>query len=82
MPFGREKMKEKAGALAVSGVYIGTSSWKYEGWYGQPYTPSRTWLNIHKATSELRWVRFPAGWAPLILTKTGWFNHSFTGIRI
>ncbi|MEJ0000949.1 MAG: hypothetical protein WDO13_18325 [Verrucomicrobiota bacterium] len=25
--------------MAASGVYVGTSSWKYEGWLGQIYTP-------------------------------------------
>ena len=33
-------MKKKAAALAAQGVYVGTSSWKYEGWLGQLYTPS------------------------------------------
>lgn len=27
--------------LARSGVYVGTSSWKYAGWMGQLYTPAR-----------------------------------------
>jgi uncharacterized protein YecE (DUF72 family) len=34
-------MKTKAAALAANGVYIGTSSWKYEGWFGQLYSPTR-----------------------------------------
>jgi len=28
---------------AAAGVYIGTSSWKYEGWLGDIYTPERYW---------------------------------------
>src|SRR5471032_1813267 len=28
-------------ALADKGIYVGTSSWKYPGWLGQIYTPSR-----------------------------------------
>ena len=40
MPFDRDQMKAKAAALAAKGVFIGTSSWKYEGWFGQLYTPS------------------------------------------
>ncbi len=32
MPFDRAQMKQKTAALAAKGVYIGTSSWKYEGW--------------------------------------------------
>ena len=27
--------------LAANGVFIGTSSWKYDGWFGQLYTPAR-----------------------------------------
>lgn len=41
MPFDRERIKKKAAALAAKGVYIGTSSWKYEGWLNQLYTPAR-----------------------------------------
>src|ERR1039458_6222541 len=41
MAFDREQMKRKAAALAAKGVFVGTSSWKYEGWLGQLYTPAR-----------------------------------------
>ncbi|HXR48506.1 MAG TPA: DUF72 domain-containing protein [Candidatus Limnocylindrales bacterium] len=41
MPFDRDQIKKKAAALAAKGVFIGTSSWKYEGWFGQLYTPAR-----------------------------------------
>jgi len=41
MPFDREQIKVKAAELAAAGVYIGTSSWKYEGWLNQLYTPGR-----------------------------------------
>jgi len=41
MPFDREAMKLKAAELAAQGVFIGTSSWKYEGWMNQLYTPAR-----------------------------------------
>jgi uncharacterized protein YecE (DUF72 family) len=41
MAFDRETMKAKAAELAAKGVFIGTSSWKYEGWMGQLYTPGR-----------------------------------------
>jgi len=34
-------MKQAAAELAAKGVFIGTSSWKYEGWFGQIYTPER-----------------------------------------
>jgi uncharacterized protein YecE (DUF72 family) len=41
MTFDREAMKAKAAELAANGVYIGTSSWKYEGWRGMLYDPAR-----------------------------------------
>src|SRR5262245_26414685 len=41
MAFDRENMKAKASELASKGVFLGTSSWKYEGWFGQLYTPAR-----------------------------------------
>lgn len=41
MPFDREQIKTKAAELAARGVFIGTSSWKYEGWLNQLYTPGR-----------------------------------------
>lgn len=34
-------MKQAATNLAAKGIFIGTSSWKYEGWFGQLYTPER-----------------------------------------
>src|SRR5580658_8806948 len=41
MDFDREVLRERAAALARKGVFIGTSSWKYEGWLGQLHTPER-----------------------------------------
>jgi uncharacterized protein YecE (DUF72 family) len=41
MPFDREQIKQKAAALSAMGVYVGTSSWKYEGWFRQLFNPSR-----------------------------------------
>jgi uncharacterized protein YecE (DUF72 family) len=41
MAFDREVLKQRAAELAAKGVFIGTSSWKYEGWFGQLYTPTR-----------------------------------------
>jgi uncharacterized protein YecE (DUF72 family) len=35
------RLAGKLKALAEEGIYIGTSSWKYEGWLGQVYTPER-----------------------------------------
>ena len=41
MPFERQQIKAKVADLAAQGVLIGTSSWKYKGWFGQLYTPER-----------------------------------------
>ncbi len=41
MPFDRATIQAAAGRLAEKEVYIGTSSWKYEGWFDQLYTPGR-----------------------------------------
>jgi len=41
MPFDRELMKMRAAELAGKGVFIGTSSWKYEGWRGMLYDEAR-----------------------------------------
>jgi uncharacterized protein YecE (DUF72 family) len=39
--FDRERVQQRAAALAARGVYVGTSSWKYEGWLGQLYARDR-----------------------------------------
>jgi uncharacterized protein YecE (DUF72 family) len=39
--FDRAQIKAKAAELAASGVFIGTSSWKYPGWRGMIYDESR-----------------------------------------
>jgi len=36
--FDREGLAERLRNLAADGIYIGGSSWKYEGWIGQVYT--------------------------------------------
>jgi uncharacterized protein YecE (DUF72 family) len=36
--FDRERLHRKLAALATQNVFIGTSSWKYEGWIGQIYS--------------------------------------------
>lgn len=41
MAFDRERVGQKAAELAASGIFIGTSSWKYQGWLNQLYTPAR-----------------------------------------
>jgi len=39
--FDREGLRAKLAALAAQNVFIGTSSWKYEGWIGQIYSRER-----------------------------------------
>ena len=39
--FDRERLRNKLAALASENVFIGTSSWKYEGWIGQIYSYDR-----------------------------------------
>ncbi|MBK7998830.1 MAG: DUF72 domain-containing protein [Verrucomicrobia bacterium] len=41
MGFDHNQMKARAAELAARGVFIGTSSWKYEGWRGQLYDDAR-----------------------------------------
>jgi uncharacterized protein YecE (DUF72 family) len=36
--FDRDALAERLRRLAAEGIYIGGSSWKYEGWIGQVYT--------------------------------------------
>lgn len=35
----KQKLTPRLASLATEGILIGTSSWKYEGWLGQLYTP-------------------------------------------
>jgi uncharacterized protein YecE (DUF72 family) len=39
--FDREKLRRELRRLADENILIGGSSWKYEGWLGQIYTPAR-----------------------------------------
>jgi hypothetical protein len=41
MTFNRQDPVERAADLAIQGIYIGTSSWKYPGWCGALYEPVR-----------------------------------------
>ena len=40
-PFPLEALRRQLAGLTAAGIYIGTSSWKYEGWLGLIYTPER-----------------------------------------
>lgn len=39
--FDRRRLSARLAALASEDILIGTSSWKYEGWFGQIYTRDR-----------------------------------------
>jgi uncharacterized protein YecE (DUF72 family) len=39
--FDRDLLRDRLNALAARGIFIGGSSWKYEGWLGQIYSRSR-----------------------------------------
>ena len=41
MNLTRQELADQAALLAVQGVYIGTSSWKYPGWCGMLYDRAR-----------------------------------------
>jgi hypothetical protein len=51
MAFQREKIKPKLAALADKGVYVGTSSWKYQGWLNK--MPNAVWSLLGGFTSVL-----------------------------
>lgn len=53
--FDRERAAEALRRLACSGVYLGTSSWKYPGWIGPLYTASR--YQFRGRHSEARFER-------------------------
>jgi uncharacterized protein YecE (DUF72 family) len=39
--FDRQRLRDRLAALAQQNIFIGTSSWKYEGWLGQIYSRHR-----------------------------------------
>ena len=41
MAFDRKQLAAKLAGLAAKGVYFGTSSWKYPGWFGTVYEQDR-----------------------------------------
>lgn len=41
MTFDRQALAQRMRSLATRGVYVGTSSWKYEGWRGTLYDDAR-----------------------------------------
>ena len=41
LSFNREELHDRLTGLSSRGIYVGGSSWKYEGWVGQIYSRSR-----------------------------------------
>jgi uncharacterized protein YecE (DUF72 family) len=39
--FPLDLLRQRVAELAATGIYIGTSSWKYQGWLGLIYTPEK-----------------------------------------
>jgi uncharacterized protein YecE (DUF72 family) len=39
--FDRQRLRDRLAGLAQQNILIGTSSWKYEGWFGQIYSRQR-----------------------------------------
>ena len=39
--FPRDQFRQQIAELAAQGIYVGTSSWKYEGWLGLIYSPEK-----------------------------------------
>lgn len=52
--FSREKLALLLRTLADRGVLIGTSSWRYEGWLGQIYTPERYYSRGRFSTAKFK----------------------------
>ncbi len=50
MNIARQELADQAASLAVQGVYIGTSLWKYPGWCGM--------LHQDEAECEKLWTKF------------------------
>jgi uncharacterized protein YecE (DUF72 family) len=57
-PFPREELAAKVSALAERGMYVGTSSWKYEGWLGLLYSPERYMRYFQSSPPKLAKSRF------------------------
>ena len=53
MPINRDQLSERLKRFAARGVFIGTSSWKYEGWFGSVYERDRyVWRGCQVGAAE------------------------------
>jgi uncharacterized protein YecE (DUF72 family) len=56
--FPRVELAEQLAILATQGIYIGTSSWKYEGWLGLIYSTDRYMRYFQASPPKLAKSRF------------------------
>ncbi len=56
--FPLDHLRQELARLAAKGVFIGTSSWKYEGWLGQIYTQERYTRYFKSGPPKLAQGRF------------------------
>jgi uncharacterized protein YecE (DUF72 family) len=57
-PFPRVELAEQLAILAARGIYVGTSSWKYEDWLGLIYSPGRYMRYFQTSPPKLAKARF------------------------
>jgi len=50
--FDRRGLADKLRALSERNIFIGGSSWRYEGWLGQVYTPERYYTRGRFSTTK------------------------------
>jgi uncharacterized protein YecE (DUF72 family) len=56
--FPIEQYRQEIAALASEGIYVGTSSWKYEGWLGTIYSPDKYMRYFKQGPPKLLKGRF------------------------
>ena len=56
--FPRAQLAERLALLAQEGIYVGTSSWKYEGWLGLIYSPEKYLRYFKTSPPKLQKDRF------------------------
>ena len=56
--FPRDRFRQQIAELAAHGIYVGTSSWKYEGWLGLIYSPEKYLRYFKEGPSKILKGRF------------------------
>ena len=67
--FDHTTIQSVAAHVAKQGVYLGTSSWKYEGWFDQLYTPAR-----YEYRGKVAKTRFERGCLPPCVNRAPMAN--------